>query len=199
MVQEPDFDGVIRYLESETDRAAAVLGVALLDNWLDRAFRQRLHRDTPRNVFEFRGPLGDFSSRIEMAFALGWIDKDMRNDLNLLRRIRNDFAHDDDLALKFDTPGLASRLAELAISKTIDAALQELRTQVSGPKAQEELARLIRPRGRFILAVTILNDTIYYLYSGRGLDNPASATLLLSRITRGILRSLADAIRDEHR
>jgi len=75
--------------------------------------------------------LGDFASRIEMAFALGWIDEETRKDLTLLRKIRNDFAHDDDYTLSFAQQSCSDRLAGLAVSKIIQDGIDDLRVSIA--------------------------------------------------------------------
>ena len=47
-----------------------------------------------RLLDEFNGPLGNFSSRVIAAHALGLISKEEYADLNVVRKIRNKFAHD---------------------------------------------------------------------------------------------------------
>lgn len=56
-------------------------------------------------------PLGTFSARIEACYALGLISEDEHNDLTLIRRIRNEFAHH--IETSFDTPSVVSRCAQL--------------------------------------------------------------------------------------
>ncbi len=59
-------------------------------------------------LFENRGPLQDFSARIQVAFALNLIDRGTFVDLNALRDIRNAFAHTPE-ALDFDRPDVAEK------------------------------------------------------------------------------------------
>jgi mannitol operon repressor len=56
-------------------------------------------------------PLGTFSARIEACYALGLISEDEHNDLTLIRRIRNEFAHHIETSL--DTPSVVSRCTQL--------------------------------------------------------------------------------------
>jgi DNA-binding MltR family transcriptional regulator len=44
-------------------------------------------------VFGLNGPLNTFSSRILIAYHLGWINNEQRGRLNAFRSIRNAFAH----------------------------------------------------------------------------------------------------------
>jgi hypothetical protein len=43
--------------------------------------------------FERHSTLGTLSERTDMAYVLGLINQSERNDLNIIRRIRNGFAH----------------------------------------------------------------------------------------------------------
>lgn len=50
--------------------------------------------DSAKQLLEgFNAPLGTFSARIKMAYSLGLITKRQHADLDQLRRIRNEFAH----------------------------------------------------------------------------------------------------------
>jgi mannitol operon repressor len=56
-------------------------------------------------------PLGTFSARIAATYALGLITENEHHDLTLLRRIRNDFAHD--IATTFETQSVIDRCKKL--------------------------------------------------------------------------------------
>ena len=47
-----------------------------------------------RKLFKLNGPFSSFSSKILVAYSLGWIHSDVFHDINLIREIRNRFAHD---------------------------------------------------------------------------------------------------------
>src|SRR5262245_12479091 len=112
-----DIRGFFDRFKDESDRAAGILGAALLDVQLGKACRARLNPATAATVFDFRGPLGDFAGRIDLAFALDWIDEDTRNDLHIIRGIRNDFAHSADHELTFADSSIADRTANLVGSQ----------------------------------------------------------------------------------
>jgi hypothetical protein len=57
-----------------------------------------------KKLFDWNGPLGTTSSRIIMADRLGIIDADVKRALDLVRNIRNDFAHTLESASLSDTP-----------------------------------------------------------------------------------------------
>jgi len=97
---------------NETDRGCGVLGSALLDARLELLFRRRL-RKFHKELLDGMGSLGTFSARIRMACALGWIDEDAADDLNIIRFIRNDFAHSHDHNLSFQNESIESRCKNL--------------------------------------------------------------------------------------
>ncbi|TAL10137.1 MAG: hypothetical protein EPO02_08420, partial [Nitrospirae bacterium] len=79
-----------------TDRAAVILGTAKLDNLLYQVLRRFLLPDVSSadELFDGDAPLATFSSRIKLAYRLGLIDKEFARALNLVRKIRNAFAHE---------------------------------------------------------------------------------------------------------
>ena len=91
----PEFHTLHEFLEpfqTETDRAAALLGAAMLDDKLAEILRSFL---VASEISErlLRGPLQSFSSRTDTAYALGFLDEAERNELHIIGRIRNKFAH----------------------------------------------------------------------------------------------------------
>jgi hypothetical protein len=66
---------------------------ANLERLLSKAMRQDLNSRDRRNLFEFEGAVGTFSSKIIVAYALRLIGPTTRGDLDLSRFLRNEFAH----------------------------------------------------------------------------------------------------------
>ncbi len=65
-------------------------------------------------LFSNRGPFADFSARIGTSHAFGIIGPQTHHDLNLIRRIRNEFAHTLK-SLDFASAPIASRCSELKL------------------------------------------------------------------------------------
>jgi DNA-binding MltR family transcriptional regulator len=82
-------------ITAETDRGAALMSAAYLDDKVKELIENRLVQDkkTLRRAFQFNGPLGTFSSRIDFAYLLGILPKNACRDLHTIREIRNQFAH----------------------------------------------------------------------------------------------------------
>ena len=79
----------------ETDRGAVLMAAAFLDDKLKSLIERRMVQDrkVARRAFEFNGPLGTFSARINLAYLFGIIPKNAQRDLHTIRAIRNEFAH----------------------------------------------------------------------------------------------------------
>jgi hypothetical protein len=106
-------------LKEESDRACAVLGAAFLDLHLRDLIQLALTTDTPSAWFEGREALSAFSAKIDMSYYLGLISGEDRRDLHLIRKIRNDFAHDVDHTLSFTTPRVSNRVREMTLPKLV--------------------------------------------------------------------------------
>lgn len=99
---------VIKELESESDRAVALIGAAHLDTALESLLKASFAGgDTVENkLFNSpNAPLGTFSSRIAMAYGLGHIGPKCFKTLEAIREIRNAFAHHRRI-MKFEDPAV---------------------------------------------------------------------------------------------
>ena len=87
-----------RLLRKETDRGCAMIVAAHLDQQLGELLRGYMIQDESytKEISRFFGPdepLGSFSARTKLAHYLNLISKQVRQDLDTIRKIRNDFAH----------------------------------------------------------------------------------------------------------
>lgn len=83
-------------IDKETDRAAAILAASYLDELLKELITSIMiddHKVVEELIGQGDTPLGTFSSRIKAAYCLSLIDRQEFNNLHLIRKIRNDFAH----------------------------------------------------------------------------------------------------------
>jgi DNA-binding MltR family transcriptional regulator len=104
-----EFFPYLEILHSESARGQVLVSTGFLEEQL-RQIILAFMRDN-RNATELldgaNAPLGTFSARIAMCSALGLITDIEAHDLTLIRRIRNDFAHD--MHTSFDTPSVVER------------------------------------------------------------------------------------------
>lgn len=93
--------------QEKNDRGAAMLICSFLDQCLKVAILRALPNEAAAlKLFEDRGVLYDFSAKISMAQALGLYGDVTRRNLDVLRNVRNIFAHSI-VALNFQTPEVA--------------------------------------------------------------------------------------------
>ncbi|MBN2583085.1 MAG: hypothetical protein JXL80_08455 [Planctomycetes bacterium] len=106
-----------RTLSAESDRGMVLVGAAFLDAGLEALLRARLV-DAPDEVgrlTDLDGPLSSFGSRIRLAFCLGLISREERDDLDLARKIRNNFAHTFEGRTFEEVPGIVDIVKELRV------------------------------------------------------------------------------------
>ncbi len=123
-----DWKGFYEELQNESPRAAVIIAAAFMDGWLRQLIANFMIEDS-NVVDELLGtddiadrPLSTFSSRIKTAYCLGLISKGEYDDLNLIRRIRNRFAHKM-LGYSFDDEEIVNWCNSLQIPRVILDAL----------------------------------------------------------------------------
>lgn len=89
------FSAFLAEFQKETDRGAALVGAALIDTRLERLLRSHFIESKVADELIDSGnaPLGSFNSRIKMSYALGLITELEFKECEIIRRVRNDFAH----------------------------------------------------------------------------------------------------------
>lgn len=90
-----EFDSFLADFQDETDRAAAVLGGAYLDAALERLLKKVMAGSPAMatRLLDQQQPLGTFGARTLAALAFGYLSEDEFHDLDIIRKIRNEFAH----------------------------------------------------------------------------------------------------------
>lgn len=99
LVSHPHLNDLITFLpelNKESDRGMALIATSFIDELLHRTIEAFLIKGHwAKALLEgFNAPLGSFSTRITAAAALGLISELEAKEANLLRKIRNMFAHE---------------------------------------------------------------------------------------------------------
>src|SRR5437867_12802997 len=105
----------VSQLAAEGERSAVVLTAAKLDVQLEELLKKIIgpHPGGTDNLFHPDRPLGSFSAKIALSYRLGLFDRDCERALQLIRKMRNDFAHSIDRASLAESQ-YRSRLLELS-------------------------------------------------------------------------------------
>ena len=137
------------------DRSFCLLLTAMLENELDRAIDHWLG-DLPEKIrhdmYDFDGPLGNFSRKITLASALEIIGSTSQENFRLIRHVRNAFAHAK-VPLTFKTTEVSAVCADLK------------RINIFEPPVEVDQAPQMPARERF---EAVCNETMLRLarYSG---------------------------------
>ncbi len=97
--QEPgavDSNALFEELNAETDRAVGIVGATMLESQLEALLSHHMSHldvDTKNKLFNAYGPLSSFSAKIKIAYAFKLCSKAIYKDLDIIRDIRNTFAH----------------------------------------------------------------------------------------------------------
>lgn len=94
-VQTEEHKKTVEEIEKQTDRGAALMAGAFLEERLLQAIKATIYQNSRINGRMFRadGPLGSFSALIDLGFMLGIYGVKRHQTMHAIRRIRNDFAH----------------------------------------------------------------------------------------------------------
>jgi DNA-binding MltR family transcriptional regulator len=128
----------------ETDRAAVILVASLMEHSVGVLLKNFLVANSGREDDLFDGPnapLSNFSARIDMAHRLGLISSKFARDLHLIRKIRNEFAHNLQ-ECNFNNGAVRSRVQQLVSSSDMVNKNPEIRKKDFGEPG---------PRGDFLL------------------------------------------------
>lgn len=95
---EPEIRELSEFLSEfnkESDRGSALTAAAVLDERLEEIL-SAYFADVPAKqelLSGYNAPLGTLASRTSVAYALGLIQENEYNEINIIRKIRNEFGH----------------------------------------------------------------------------------------------------------
>jgi mannitol operon repressor len=141
-----DLAKFVEELKKESDRGLPLVAAAFVDDLLKETLRAFCCEGAPSSKLldGANAPLGSFSSRTNACLALGLIDQFEYNEITLLRKVRNEFAH-----TKHGMSFKSSRVQGLCASLKSDL-------------PQEAGYPLNEPRFRFINAAVIIVLRLYH-------------------------------------
>jgi hypothetical protein len=157
----------------DSDRGAAIVAASFVEEFLKQQILYLLRTDTAaKNViskaFGSNGLLANFSNKIDLGFLLRLYGKKALAELDTIRRLRNDFAHNLEYQ-SFDTQSIATRCRNLTLVDGYFNPISErprLR-QIPGMHYYEDdgastKAYLEKPRNRFLETCGIFVATFGY-------------------------------------
>ena len=94
--EELDEELWVKEIEGVSDRSAAILVASQVDEVLGGLIESNLEKKseaTLRALYGSGGALSTFYAKIHLGYAMGFYDEETRDDLEVIRRVRNVFAH----------------------------------------------------------------------------------------------------------
>ena len=162
---EQDIASIDEEMYNGPDRGAVLVLTALVERALEKLLRNNLREDGVSELFGFNGSLGTLNSKIEMAYAMKLFGPDTRRELDIIRNLRNQFAHSIK-AITFDTPAVKACCDRLIypdlpgvfvsfryLDKVCDERLQQARDKT-------------HPRTRFFVSCSEITQRIYFFRTG---------------------------------
>jgi DNA-binding MltR family transcriptional regulator len=140
----------------QTDRGCALVAAAWVDDALEECVRVILRTEeepnedpttklkvkrTAEELLQPEGPLGSFASRSKMVYMLGLVEQFEFNDLDIIRRVRNDFAHVRQ-NLRFTDQSIKARCDNLHAAKAFEI----------------HLGSIHHPRQKFLISTYFLTE-----------------------------------------
>jgi DNA-binding MltR family transcriptional regulator len=103
-------------LLTESDRGSVLMAAAFIEDKITQLLETYMVQNNTiqKKIFEGNGALATFSSKIDISFLLGLIPKNVYNDLGVLRKLRNDFAHNAK-AITFQTEYIKDRCTSFSV------------------------------------------------------------------------------------
>jgi len=98
----------------ESDRGAVLLAASILDEWLyDILDAYLIDGKSKESLLKgFASPLGTFSARTSLAHSLGLLMDHEFEEINVLRKVRNEFGHSW-TGVSFESPKVSSLMDKL--------------------------------------------------------------------------------------
>jgi hypothetical protein len=152
------FEQFVKQFKEESDRAAVILAVSKLDSILYQLLSRFLMASSSTKDDLFDGdsaPLSTFSAKILMCHRLGIIRADFFRALNLVRKIRNTFAHEVGDA-RLEAEANRSRIRDLGLIVSHSEAYNDIKQRFFRDKTE--------PASTFFTTVTLMIAKLEAIY-----------------------------------
>jgi hypothetical protein len=145
---------ISKEFHTSSDRSSAILLSAFVERMLELNITLRLPRRDEASLDRLTGrdgPLNSLFSTTQLAYAMGIISYDVRNELDCIRKVRNVFAHSA-MDVDFTTPAISNECKKLErLSKII-----EMKSQLSEDETVKAFLALSKPRAQYSMACMLL-------------------------------------------
>ena len=94
-LDDDEFMNALQEMQRESDRGAAIMGAALLEEGLRKLIEAALeNKEDDQALFDDQGaPFYSLHAKTIAAFGMGLVDKQTKKDIDIVRGVRNQFSH----------------------------------------------------------------------------------------------------------
>jgi len=166
-------DELFEALSRESDRGLILVSASYLDEALERLLRARFSIEHKKSksmidpLFNTFGPLSTFSAKIKMSYAIDLIEKWVYRDLEILRKLRNEFAHSIGPAV-FDSAEVVKLSEKLVGADRAVTAMERKKAEVKltkkavEKKASKTDSKASMEHVRIIMTVSYICSTLHF-------------------------------------
>jgi DNA-binding MltR family transcriptional regulator len=117
----------IHEIDTSDDRAIGIAAGAFLEDHLTIALKARFHQDEKilNEMFRISGPLGNFGTKINLAYLMGLCSKETWKEMQVIKDIRNEFAHKG-MTRNFESQRVKALANNLTFGKRIGVTIQQI-------------------------------------------------------------------------
>ena len=159
----PEVRKLYDVLNKESDLSAALVAASFLDDTLHALLAKRLVDDKVVHQALQKDVMSTLELRSQLALGLGLISNGLFRNIDLVRRIRNDFAHGR-LLLTFESEQIAAKCRNLKMPEFKEVVSVGSDDPIRSPGSLSPR----NPRSRFELVVALMIQAL--LVSGLGVD-----------------------------
>jgi hypothetical protein len=147
------------------DRGAAVVLTAIVEKSLEHLIKRALRPEGVNDLFQFNGPMGTLSNKIAMAFSMRLIGEKTKHDLEIIRHLRNIFAHSR-LPVTFETEQVKAACDHLCLPEIQGVFLSSNMLDKVSDDRLKDAVDIKHPRTRFFTTCNEIAKRIYFIRAG---------------------------------
>ncbi|MBI9110096.1 hypothetical protein [Maridesulfovibrio ferrireducens] len=161
------YEEMFKTLLQESDRGVFIVATALLDSFMVELLRYELKKCNSNKTVkeEFIKSLHSYHKRMTACHALGFIPKDVHDELSLIKKIRNSTAHNYSNFSLDDIEDEIMRLSLADVNSNVWDLLNKAEKKSSKNPEEVSVSRL-----KFIFAMSVTNMLFYLSAPMRGID-----------------------------
>jgi hypothetical protein len=167
LLPDPKYRHAIQEIKKQRDRGAGIMAASILEEHLTAAIKSHIqkNKEIENRMFSGYGPLASFAAKIDFGFLLGLYGEHIHERLQIIRKIRNDFAHNPSPAsFKSQRVQCAQLIFPKGLRRKITPLLQEVFKDNPRFHELESLKfaqRSNHPRTQFMRAVQMLTTLLF--------------------------------------